>query len=311
MMDFSILTDKWCHLSDDASVVIVTDIGQSLLANAIAGGMRHPCRIIYSEDALHPDHGFMSEIQALAPHDLVIALFSFDTFVQKGANRFFSPFGKPEGVAARYAFIRLGITEASLLQGLSTPNACVYEKIAEMNRYVPGSKLRVTNAAGTDITLTVNGFTTCRHEIIEDGGMAFLPPSETSAEVVPYTANGKIVVDVTVGQLYHYHEFLGYFGRVAEPTVLTVENGTVVDITGDDLASLLKEKLFTLPTETREVVELGQGLSQMAPTGLIGVDESILDTCHFGLGDAGKCGVHLDVVISAPDIGMAGPCIIK
>ena len=40
----------------------------------------------------------------------------------------------------------------------------------------------------------------------------------------------------------------------------------------------------------------------MKPTGSIGVDESIIDTCHFGIGDSGKCGVHLDVVISNPTL---------
>jgi len=43
-------------------------------------------------------------------------------------------------------------------------------------------------------------------------------------------------------------------------------------------------------------------LSKMTPTGLIGVDESIIDTCHFGIGDGAKCGVHLDVVVNAPTI---------
>ena len=54
--------------------------------------------------------------------------------------------------------------------------------------------------------------------------------------------------------------------------------------------------------ECRELVELGQGLSKMEPTGLIGIDESIIDTCHFGIGDSEKCGLHLDVVISNPTL---------
>ena len=36
--------------------------------------------------------------------------------------------------------------------------------------------------------------------------------------------------------------------------------------------------------------------------GLIGVDESIINSCHFGFGDGGRCGTHLDVVISKPAI---------
>jgi len=64
--------------------------------------------------------------------------------------------------------------------------------------------------------------------------------------------------------------------------------------------TILKELLFSLPKECRKLVEIGQGLSKMTPTGIIGVDESIIDTCHFGIGDAEKCGLHLDVVVSKP-----------
>jgi hypothetical protein len=40
----------------------------------------------------------------------------------------------------------------------------------------------------------------------------------------------------------------------------------------------------------------------MTPTGLIGVDESIIDTCHFGFGDSSVCGMHLDIVTGNPKI---------
>jgi len=45
-------------------------------------------------------------------------------------------------------------------------------------------------------------------------------------------------------------------------------------------AILLGElKHFTLPAACRMLVEFGHGLSTMKTTGLIGVDESIIDTC--------------------------------
>lgn len=57
-----------------------------------------------------------------------------------------------------------------------------------------------------------------------------------------------------------------------------------------------------LSPDCRKLVELGQGLSQMEPTGLIGVDESILRSCHFGFGDGASCGTHLDMVLAEPRI---------
>lgn len=229
-------------------------------------------------------------------------MFSFDTFVNKKANGLFSPFSKPKGLAAKFAFIRLGISEASLRQGLATPKARVYQAVEALRRIPDGARLRVTSAAGTDLTLQVQAFGTCEHEIAENGGMAFLPASEISAEVIGGSAEGRIAVDVTVGQLYRFGELLGNFGRVAEPVVLTVRGGVIADVSGGAAAAELKEKLFALHTDCRKLVELGFGLSNMEPTGLIGVDESIIGTCHFGLGDGGECGVHLDLVVSAPEI---------
>lgn len=106
---------------------------------------------------------------------------------------------------------------------------------------------------------------------------------------------------MTIGQLHYFGELIGYFGLVSNPITIIVQKGIIIDIYGDSMAAEFKEKLFGLPLECRKMVELGQGLSQIEPTGLIGVDESIIDSCHFGFGD-GKCGTHLDVVIKKPRI---------
>lgn len=297
-MDFTILVNQWCDLSPDAIIWIITDGVQNQIAEAIKRDVGNRCVI----QLFSPAQTITSDVKLLMPKDLLLVLLTLDTFVTQGANRCFSPFGKPQGVSAKYAFVRLGITQHSLLQGLYTPKELVYEKINEMSRITSHDLLRITNQAGTDIILQVKPFTTCSHEITEDGGFAFFPPSEVTSEVIAKTASGKIVVDVTVGQFYYYGKLLGTFGRVPSPVTLIVGNGVVTDIYGNRMAEELKEKWFELPQECREVVELGQGLSQMSPTGLIGVDESIIDTCHFGIGDGGICGMHLDVVLYNPVI---------
>ena len=304
-MNFKVLTEKWCNLSPDALVIIVTDNEQNFLAKEIADDITDNCRIIYFD----ANGDFMPELRDLRPCDLIVALFGFETYVEKGANNFFSPFDKPEGVSSKYVFIRLSISKESLLQGLSTPKEMIYDKISELSQYTQGSRVRVTNAAGTDIFLTIDGFPSLESEIIEvinDGEMAFLPPSEVSAVVQKGKSDGKIAVDVTVGGLYYYGEHIESFGLVKEQQViLTVKNGLVTDITGGGMAALFKEKLFALPSVCRELVELGHGLSKMTPTGNGGVDESIIDTCHFGMGDGwggSGCGVHLDVIIWQPTI---------
>lgn len=296
-MQLSSLIQKWSGIDKHSKIMIVTDEVQRSLAESIKSEGVYNVHIEY----FPLTESFTAEMQSLSDSDLVIVMLSFDTFVQ-GGGRCFSPFAKPDWLAAKYIFIRLSISRKSLIEGLSTDKALVYDKIAQMDRLLSGTPVRVKNAAGTDITLQVRSFTTCSHEITGPGGMAFLPPSETSSDVVEGTANGKIVIDITAGQLYHYGDLLGYYGLVPSPVALTVENGVITDISGKDMAADIKEKLFSLPVECRTLVELGQGLSRMQPTGLIGVDESIIDSCHFGFGDGGGCGVHWDVVISAPDI---------
>lgn len=296
--DFSLLSEHWCNLSEAAKVIIVTDRGNNTLANNIKSDIKNECSIL-----LFNNNFELYPLTLLNPYDLIIVLLQINTYAFEGANRFFSPFSKPEGVISKYAFIRLGISKESLLQGLSTPKNLIYEKIDEYNKF-SNHKLRVTNHSGTDITLQVEAFSAYSCEITKDGGMAFLPPSETSIHDLTNAANGKIVVDVTVGQLYHYGKLLGNFGLVPSPVTLLVKTGVIIDIYGNEMATELKDKLFSLQPECSQLDEMGQGLSKMTPTGLIGVDESIIETCHFGFGDAGKCGVHLDVVISNPQISI-------
>lgn len=297
-MRISSLVQKWSNIRDISRIAIITDDVQKSLADAIKSEGVYDVQI----GCFPMTDEFVDFMKGLNSSDLVIVLLSFDTYVRLGGNRYFSPFSKPDWISAKYIFIRLDISSESLIQGLSTGKRLVYDKISEMDRIGPNAMVRVTNASGTDIAFRIQPFTTCSHEITEDGGMAFLPPSETSAEVIDGTANGKIVIDMTVGQLYHFGELVGYFGRVKSPVTLVVENGIITDVLGDHNAREVKEKLFSLPEGCRRMVELGQGLSQMEPTGLTGVDESILDSCHFGFGDGGSCGTHWDVIISDPVI---------
>lgn len=297
-MSISSLIQKWSGINETSKILIIADNQQKNIADSIKDEKIYNVQI----EKFTKNNEFFDMLKSLKSSDLVIVLLSIDTYMNTGINKYFTAFGKPDWLTAKYIFVRLDISERSLLQGLSTDKELVYGKIEEMNSLVPPKKVTVTSECGTDILFEIRPFTTCSHEISTDGGMAFLPPSETSAEVVPDTANGKIVVDMTVGQLYHFGELIGYFGLVSKPVTITVQNGFIVDIDGDDMAVEFKRKLFALPIECRKMVELGQGLSEMEPTGLIGVDESIIKSCHFGFGDGCECGTHLDVVIKCPVI---------
>lgn len=294
-MTFSELIQKWSGIRESDQIFIVVDDAQLPIAQRLKE------EGIFSVRIAEYSPSVADEFHPLKETDLLIVLLSFDTFMA-GAYQFFSPFQKPSNLTAKYIFVRLGVSLESLLEGLSTDKARVYGKIAEMNRLPDGASVRVTNAAGTDISFQIHPFSTCQHEITEPGGMAFLPPSETSSDVITDTACGRIVVDVTIGQLYRFKEQLEYFGRTDEPVTLIVRDGYIADVQGGKMADDVRRALFSLTREARRLVELGQGLSDMTPTGLIGVNESILSSCHFGFGDGGSCGTHWDVVISSPVI---------
>ena len=296
-MNFKTSLTQWCDISLDSRILIITDKIQYEIAEFFQNELDNDCEIIQFE----PSDILTNKLKELKEDDLLIVILSFDTFIKDGANNYFSPFTTPNGIVAKYIFIRLNISKESLLQGLSTPKSLVYNKIAE-RKTLNFNNVRIVNNSGTNIILKIDSFDTYSYEINNECKHAFLPPSETSARVIAGTVNGKIVIDITVGQLYYYGNLLGYFGAVKTPITMIVQNGLVADIYGNDMANELKHKLFALPVECRELVELGQGLSKMEPTGLIGIDESIIDTCHFGIGDSEKCGLHLDVVISNPTL---------
>lgn len=299
-MTYNILFPKWCALSTEARIVLITDPVQLPTAEAIAA--EFPCTLrLYN-----PTPALQEELSALSPEDLVIVLLSFDTMMDFSQARWFSAFSKPDWLRAKCAFIRLSISERSLREGLSTSKADVYAKIAERDALPVGALLLVTSAAGTNLTLRTGPFTTCQHEITAPGGHCFLPPSETSSDVLPGSANGHIVADVTLGQVHKYAEELGSFGLVDAPAAIEVKDGMLVSASGSPMAEAFGALLHALPEDARILVELGQGLSQITPTGLIGVDESIISTCHFGFGHHAS-GTHTDVVISAPKIEVVSP----
>lgn len=210
-MSISDLIQKWSGINETSEVLIITDDKQKNIAKSIKEEMIYNVRIEY----FTKEDEFFHLLRSLKSSDLIIVLLSIDTYMTSGVNEYFTAFGKPDWVTAKYIFVRLDISEKSLIQGLSTDKRLVYGKIEEMDRFDSERIVTVTSERGTDISFRICPFTTCSHEITADGGIAFLPPSETSSEVISDTANGKIVVDMTVGQLYHFGSLIGNFGLVS------------------------------------------------------------------------------------------------
>lgn len=302
-MDFSVISTVWAALGKQDKLLIVAELGRMPIAEQIKAE-NSP----YVSEANIIDislgNSYIHAMQALDENDLLVVLLTMEGFMTRGYRDVFSPFSKPRSVAAKYIFMRLDIPKEPLLAGLNTDFAKVEATVREYRAFESGKTMRVTTEAGTDITVQVAYQELIPYSARALGGHAFLPPAEISEELVPGSANGVIVADITVGELRFGPELIDPLGLVDIPVKITVENGLVTDITGGETAQCLKAGLDRLDKSLQAVVELGHGLSDMAPTGIIGVDESMVGTCHFGIGNRNP--YHVDVVVARPKIEVVG-----
>jgi len=239
-----------------------------------------------------------TKIYSIEPEDLLILHIGIESWINDH-KKIACAFEKPDGIMSKYICIRPTITAQALLDGLNTPYE-VTESIVQKYSNLPNKKqVHVTAKSGTDIALTVINPWIIPFNTHEPGANAYLPPAEISYNVVPDTATGTIIVDVTIGELRVNADLINPFGLIDEPCNIHIENGTIINISGGEQAERLKEELWKLPDSCRKLVELGIGLSQMTPTGIIGIDESIAGSCHFGFGNGSgnDAPIHLDVVV--------------
>lgn len=294
-MDLAPLSTVWAGLSDAARIVIATERARWDVAQRIRRDNLPHVRDVSIIDVASGD---LARVEALTPEDLLVVLLTTDGFMRKGYRALFPPFDKPPGLPCRYVFVRLDIPERALLTGLNTDRTRVEDRVRELSRLQGGAAVRVATAAGTDGTLRVEHQRILPYDARAVGGNAFLPPAEVSETVIAGSANGTIVVDVTVGELRAHGDLVDALGRVDAPVTLRVERGLVTQITGGPIAGRLCQGLGAFTPGMARVVELGHGLSDLEPTGIIGVDESMAGTCHFGIGDGDP--YHLDVVLANP-----------
>lgn len=312
-LTFAAIATRWCYLDGRDRMLIVTDDEMQGIAESIrvdSAPFVKGIDLINLDET--EDHGSITGpsafISRLLPGDLLLVNIGCESFITKGWGQVFRAFDKPENVRAKYAFIRPTITREALLEGLNTPQELPQRITRQFAAIQRGATVRVTASGGTDLTCCVNSPHTIAYSTPGAGETCYLPPAETSFGIVEGSANGVIVVDITVGELRVHADLLDSLGRVDVPVALTVQNGEITEIAGGDIATRLRDSLWHLPDNCRKVIELGIGLSTMTPTGIIGIDESIAGTCHFGIGnDLGYGGtndapIHLDVVMQSPTI---------
>ncbi len=166
-------------------------------------------------------------------------------------------------------------------------------------RLQAGSSVRLTSPAGTDLRLRYEG----RPIHVEDGRiqspgmMGNLPGGEVYVAPLEESAEGRLVVDICLGDL-----------RLDAPVSLTFAAGRVVDLQGGTAAAALQERLGD-GQWAWTIGEFGLGANpHIRRRGLVALDEKALGTAHIALGANTAFGgvnpaeTHYDCVIAEAQV---------
>lgn len=131
------------------------------------------------------------------------------------------------------------------------------------------------------------------------------PTGEFNVAPNEYTANGKLVIDLTMHHL----------GRLGSPIELTVVDGRVTQIDGGADARILRDFLATYGDENAYLCPAEASVGVNAKAVIRGIqreDKNIMGTMHFGLGTNVDVGgtimskIHMDGVILHPTLYVDG-----
>nr|WP_231115122.1 aminopeptidase [Moorella thermoacetica] len=130
-------------------------------------------------------------------------------------------------------------------------------------------------------------------------GEAYIAPLEGRAE-------GETIIDGSVAGM----------GRLRGPIKVTIRGGRLAAVEGPEGDELLK--LLGDDPAARNLAELGIGTNEKARvTGNILEDEKVYGTVHLAFGDnttfggETRAGVHIDGVITAPDLYLDGELVLS
>jgi aminopeptidase len=168
-------------------------------------------------------------------------------------------------------------------------------------RFKGVKSVRLTTAAGTDLTFSIEGRDFADDITINPGHMGNLPAGEMWCAPVETSMNGVIVVDGSIGDL----------GQVNDPLKMTVKDGFVVDLESKDKAFVKRVKeLISVDREASLAGEFGIGLNPKARlTGNLLEDEKAGKTLHIAFGanedmpgGRNQSRTHRDFLFKAPSI---------
>jgi aminopeptidase len=206
-----------------------------------------------------------------------------------------------------------GILRETMIRCLNADYYAIAERTKRATEVLTAGKLlRVTTAAGTDITLPIAGIRAIASTglIHEPGGFGNLPSGEAYLMPVEGSSAGVFVVDGSMAGIGALD--------AGEAITIRVEKGSAVEISGGAQAAALRAKLEPLGARAFNVAEFGIGTNDAARiTGSILEDEKVMGTIHIALGNNMSMGgtvdvpVHLDGIVKSPTVELDGRLIME
>lgn len=205
--------------------------------------------------------------------------------------------------------IYMGLVTGDLLRDeLSAPAPDLEEPARRLLAELDGAReLRIRGAAGTDLTLQVEGRLWLSDALpLGPGDFANFPGGEIFVAPLRHGADGLLVADLTVPYTVE--------GLVDEPVAVRFERGRVTSIEGGLAARMLRELVANAGEGADVIAELGIGLNHaVRPRGHVMLDEKAGNTAHVAIGrNTGAYGgdneaaIHVDMIFSAPELEVDG-----
>jgi len=202
-----------------------------------------------------------------------------------------------------------------VVDSIDTNYRAIQSKHEQLKNFLDNKKeLHVQTKLGTDITIGIDGMprNSANGNYTEPGTGGNLPAGEIYMPPNGKKVNGSVVIDASSRN--HKHTTL-----IKKPIKLTIEDGSITQIEGDDEALQLKKTLewaegvAKYPGSVRRIGEIGIGLNPKAKViGSTLVDEKALGTAHVGIGSNYWFGgsvyaiIHLDQIFHNPIIKADG-----
>ncbi len=210
----------------------------------------------------------------------------------------------------KYWFFTPSVMLDVLSRGIGASDINLLEKRTEGLARVlrKTKKAKVTNPAGTNITMSLSGRESLAlHPKCPIGQLGDY--SEAAITPVEGTAEGTIVVDLAVR---------GGPELIKGPLRLVVRSGKIMDISGSAEKVDLLKKLLATDENANNIAELGIGTSHLIPAEARATarDGARLGTAHIGIGRNDDIGgktwsaIHMDAMLEQASVELDGQCVL-